>query len=151
MGNPCRLENFFVWKERIGRFLPAYTPERPFQFLPVMRARGVNVRFRKRRTFATGPDYDRNAANSDIRLTMSIRDSDLEPQAGIRFRHKKFPSLRICCQSIRLHREPFDSAMDYSIEALRIARARFSGVPISRKGVSETYTPSTLIPHSIPA
>jgi len=36
------------------------------QYFPVMRARGVNVRFRKRRTFATEPDYDRFAAKSDI-------------------------------------------------------------------------------------
>ena len=31
-----------------------------------MRARGVNVRFRKNRTFPAGRDYDRNAAKVDI-------------------------------------------------------------------------------------
>ena len=31
-----------------------------------MRARGVNVRFRKNRTFPAGRDYDRNAAISDM-------------------------------------------------------------------------------------
>ena len=37
------------------------------QYFPVMSPRSVNVRFRKRRTFASGPDYDRNAATSDIK------------------------------------------------------------------------------------
>jgi hypothetical protein len=39
------------------------------QYFPVMRPRSVNVRFRKRRTFATGPDYDRYAAEMVIRMT----------------------------------------------------------------------------------
>jgi transposase len=74
-----------------------------------------------------------------------------EPQAGMRHRHRDLPGLRSHHQNHHQHRVSVDSATDYSIEASHIARARFSGVPISRKGVSETCTPSTLIPHFIPA
>jgi hypothetical protein len=41
------------------------------EIIPVMRAPGVNVRLRKRRTFATGPDYDRNAAKLAITILHS--------------------------------------------------------------------------------
>jgi hypothetical protein len=42
------------------------------EIVPVMRAPGVNVRLRKRRTFATVPDYDRNAARTNISRVQSL-------------------------------------------------------------------------------
>jgi hypothetical protein len=95
-----------------------------------MRPRSVNVRFRKRRTFATEPDYDRCAAKTDI---IDLR-SDLNYQPSSDLPHT---------QKTPLVRDPSAGSIG-SIRALKTLPRNIAGIIFSLIGVS--FRPSSSSP-----